>query len=110
MTQKPGVPEYWAKDRMDEQVRKIAQVVNQQQKGQGNNSFKQELEVSPAITTEIFVAFAKSNQIAVISPQNTAAALDFALGTTYAVVEEGKITIHHAADSTSRVYGVVING
>jgi len=110
MADKPGVPEFWSKNRIEEQMRKTAQVVNQMQKGQGNNNYRVTLDVGPALLTEIVVNFAKGDQIAVISPQNPAAALDFALGTTYALVEDRKITIHHAADTSSRVYGVVIHG
>ena len=110
MIQKSPAPEFWSGQRKDEQIRKIAQVANQLQKGQGNNAFSVTLAVTPATSTEVLVTFAKVDHVPLLSPQNALAATDFATGTTFAAAEEGKVTITHAASSDSRVYGVVLFG
>ena len=107
MADKPGAPEMW-QGRPEEQVRKVAQVANQLQKGYGNNNFKATL--GTGTSTEVVRTNARSDQIAVLAPCNAAAAADFALGTTYAVVENEKVTIHHAAGAADREYGVALFG
>ena len=107
MADKPGVPEIWS-GKLEEQVRKAAQVANQLQKGYGNNSFKVTLgtgESTTAVRTN-----ARSEQVAFLTPCNAAAATDFALGTTFAVVNNEKVTITHAAGGADRQYGVVLHG
>jgi hypothetical protein len=106
---KPGVPEFWSQDRADEHARKTAQVANQLQKGQGNNSFKTTLTTGQT-TTEILVSFARENHMALFSPQDQATATAIAAGEIWAEVENGKVTIHHGTYADSRVLGVALFG
>ena len=109
MANKPGAPINWSSTRIEEWIRKIAQVVNQIQKGQANNSFKILLDEN-ATTTEILVSFAALGQIAVFSPQDTATAVEVGNGTIHAVVTQGKITIHHVSTTGPRTLGVALFG
>lgn len=106
--EKTGVPQYWSDEK--EQLRKVSQVVNALQKGLGNASFHVELEEAPATQTEVIKPGLTSEQHAWLSPMNAAAALDYATGTTYAVVTEGMVTIHHASGAAGREYGVLLQG
>jgi len=108
MADKPTAPEYWA-GKPQEHTRKVAQVVNQMLQGYTNNSLKVTLDDTEA-TTEVIRTKATSLQHANLSPISEAAAADFALGTTWAVVEEGKVVIHHAAGVAGREYGIVLQG
>jgi hypothetical protein len=108
MPDKPTAPEYWS-GKPEEHGRKTAQVVNQMMQGYGNNSFTVTLDATAA-TTEVIRTKCTSLQTAFLSPRNAAAASDFALGTTYAVTSEGKVTIHHATGVAGREYGVVLQG
>jgi len=107
MADKPGVPEIW-QGKLEEQVRKAAQVANQLQKGYGNNSFK--VTLTAGTITEVVRINARSDQVAFVSPRNAAAAVDFAAGTTFAVANNEKVTITHAAGGADREYGVVLHG
>lgn len=109
MADKPAAPEFFS-GRQDEHLRKIALVANQVQDGYGNNAFKVTLEGTPATSTEVIRHKAKVDQHANMSPISSAAAADFALGTTYAVTSDGAVTIHHPAGGADRQYGVVLAG
>jgi hypothetical protein len=109
MATKPGVPEFWS-GKSEELARKSAQVTNQLQKGQGNNSFKTRLRTTPETTTEILVSFARPNHMAVFSAQDSASAVEIAAGTIWAVVSQGKVTINHGASASEREVGVVLFG
>lgn len=91
-------------------MRKIAQVANQLLAGYGNNAFKVTLDGDEATSTEVIRTRAKVDQHANMSPISAAAAVDFALGTTYAVTSDGTVTIHHPAGGADRQYGVVLAG
>lgn len=106
MAEKPGVPESWHDP--GEHVRKVAQVVNQLQRGQTNAAFK--VTLGAGTTTEVIRPRATPEMHAQLSPITAAAAADFAAGTTYAVVESGKVVIHHAAGGAGREYGVLLQG
>ena len=106
MSEKPGAPESWGN--VQEQVRKVAQIVNQIQRGETNAALK--VTLGTGATTEVIRPRATSDMHAQLSPLNADAAADFAAGTTYAVVSAGKVTIHHAPGSVSREYGVLIQG
>lgn len=105
---KPGVPEFWAGN-PEELARKTAQIVNQLQKGQGNNSYKINLDDNET-STEIMVTHARSGQIALISAQDAATAAEISNGTIYAVVSNGKITITHASSVGDKLLAVAILG
>lgn len=107
MATKPGAPEYWS--RPEEHVRKVAQVANQLQKGQGNNSFTVSLAEN-ATTTTVLVSFAKTNQIALFSPQDSTTAAEIGNGTIWVVVTDGKITIHHDSTTGTRTLGLCLLG
>ena len=109
MADKPTAPELF-RGKTEEHLRKIAQVVNQVQTGYGNNAFKVILDGTPSTQTEVIRTRAKVDQHANMSPISSAAALDFALGTTYAVTSDGAVTIHHPAGGSDRQYGVVLAG
>ena len=109
MADKPTAPELF-RGPPEEHMRKIAQVANQVQAGYGNNAFKVTLDGDGAIFTEVIRTRTKVDQHANMSPISSAAALDFALGTTYAVTSDGAVTIHHPAGSDDRQYGVVLAG
>lgn len=109
MADKPSAPELFLGN-PEEHMRKIAQVVNQVQTGYGNNAFKVTLDGTPATSTEVIRTRAKVDQHANMSPISSAAAADFALGTTYAVTSDGAVTINHPAGGTDRQYGVVLAG
>lgn len=108
MAEKTGVPEYWANT--DEQLRKVSQVVNRMLRGKTNAAAQLTLSAAPATQTELIRADLTTEMHAQLSPLNAAAAADFALGTTYAVVTEGKVTVNHAASAGSRLYGLVFQG
>ena len=109
MADKPSAPELFHGP-PEEHLRKIAQVANQLQAGYGNNAFKVTLDGEGATSTEVIRTRAKVDQHANMSPISSAAAEDFALGTTYAVTSDGAVTIHHPAGSSDRQYGVVLAG
>ena len=109
MADKPTAPELF-RGPPEEHMRKIAQVANQVQAGYGNNAFKVTLDETPATSTEVLRNRVRVDQHANMSPISSAAALDFALGTTYAVTSDGAVTIHHPAGSDDRQYGVVLAG
>ncbi len=109
MADKPTAPTLF-QGPLEEHLRKIANVANQVQAGYGNNAFKVTLDGTPATTTEVIRTRAKVDQHANMSPISSAAATDFALGTTYAVTSDGSVTIHHPAGSSDRQYGVVLAG
>ena len=108
MPDKPTAPEFWT-GKPEEQARKTAQVVNQLMQGYGNKAFTVTLDAAAA-TTEIIRTKCTLLQSAFMTPRNSVAAMDFALGTTYAVTSNGKVTIHHAAGVADREYGVVLEG
>lgn len=108
MADRPGAPTRWSGDRPDEQIRKIAVLANELQKGLGNNNRKVELVTSPAVSTEVAIEFVSESSVAIISPQNEAAAADFA--STYAVPTKGKVTIYHVSSSSNRIFGLVVHG
>ncbi len=109
MAQKPIAPLFWSKNRLEEWIRKVAQVTQQLQKGQGNNSFTVLLD-EDSTTTVVRVSFAALNQIALFSAQDSATALEIAAGTIWAVVGTGIITIHHGSDTGTRKLGVGLFG
>lgn len=108
MENKPGVPEFWT-GKPEELARKTAQIVNQLQKGQGNNAYKINLDDN-ATSTEIIVTHAREGQIALLSAQDAATAADIASGDLYAVVTNGKITITHASSVGDKILAVAILG
>lgn len=108
MVDRPGAPTQWSKSRPDEQMRKIAVLANELQKGLGNNNRKVELGVSPAVSTEVVIEFVSESSVAMLSPQNQAAAADFS--STYAVPTKGKVTIYHVSSSNNRIFGLVVHG
>ncbi len=109
MADKPTAPELF-RGNIEEHIRKVAQVANQIQKGYGNNAFKVTLDGTPATSTTVNRQSVTVNQHANLSPISAAAATDFALGTTYAVTANGTVTVHHAAGSSDRQYGIVLAG
>lgn len=109
MVDKPAAPTLF-RGNIEEHIRKVAEVANQIQKGYGNNAFKVTLDGTPATSTTVQRQSATVDQHANLSPISSAAAADFALGTTYAVTANGSVTIHHAAGSSDREYGVVLAG
>ena len=102
-------PKFWA-DRPEEAMRKLANVLDGVMKGQQNNDFSVTLRGTPEVTTAVSVEFSRTGLHAILSPTNAAGALDFSLGTTYAVAGNGSITIHHAAGAADRSYGVILQG
>jgi hypothetical protein len=108
MANKPGVPEFWTGS-PNELARKTAQVVNQLQKGQGNNAYKINLK-DDSTSTEIIVSHARDGQIALISAQDSATSQDIANGNTYAVVTNGRITINHDSSVGDRRLAVALLG
>jgi hypothetical protein len=108
MNTKPGVPEFWIGN-SEELARKTAQVVNQLQKGLGNNAFMVNLADNETETV-INVSFARDGQIAMISPQDSATAQDVKNGNLYGVVSNGKVTIKHDSSVGDRILGVVLQG
>lgn len=109
MADKPTAPELF-RGNVEEHLRKIAGVVNQVQKGYGNNAFKIMLGQAPATSTTVQRQSATVDQHANLSPISAEAAADFALGTTYAVTANGSVTVNHAAGVAGRQYGVVLAG
>lgn len=107
MANKPGAPVFWSEGRLEEWIRKVAQVVNQLQKGQANNSFLVELDEN-STTTEVLVSFAVAGNVALWSPQDAATALEAAAGTIYTEVTKGKITVHHGSGTGTRKIGVCL--
>ena len=107
MATKPGAPEFWSDPK--EHIRKVAQVANQLQKGQGNSSFKVSLAANEATTT-VLVSFARGDQIALFSPQDQATAAAIASGFIWTVVTDGRITIHHDSTISQRALGVCLFG
>ena len=103
-----NAPTFW--NNPEEMGRKLAMVLAGVMKGQQNNDFSVTLRGSPEITTEILVEFSRPGLVAVLAPSNAAAALDFSIGSTYAVAGQGKITVHHADGGSDREYGVVLQG
>ena len=108
MADKPGVPEFWA-GKPEELARKTAQVANQIQRGIGNNSRKITLRLNQT-TTEVLVSYLKPGNIALISAQDAASALEVAAGTIFAVVTTGKVTINHASAASTREVGLAFFG
>ncbi len=104
-----NAPAFWA-NKPEEHARKISDVLAGVMKGQQNNDFGASLRATPEVTTEILSEFARPGQRAFLSPENSAAALDFSQGTTWAVVETGKIIIHHAAGAAGRNYSALLQG
>ncbi len=102
-------PEFWA-GRPEELARKQAQVLNGVLRGQTNNVFVVTLRGTPEVTTVVTAEFSRSTQVAALVPKSSAAAVDFALGTTYAVAGNGSITINHEPGASDREYGVVLQG
>ncbi len=104
---KPGVPEFWANPR--EHARKTAQIVNQLQNGQGNNSYKINLEDN-ATSTEIMWNHAREGMVVLFAAQDAVTAAEISNGTLYAVVTNGKITINHASSVGDKFLAVAILG
>ncbi len=109
MAQKPGPPLFWSDKRVEEWIRKVAQVVLQLQKGQANNSFTVLLEENTT-TTEVLVSFARANQIVLFSPQDSATAVVLGNGTLWAEATRGKIVIHHVSTTGERKIGACLFG
>lgn len=109
MADKPEAPTLF-RGNPEEHRRKIATVLAQVQSGYGNNAFKVTLDESPATSTTVIRSRATVDQHANMSPISSAAAVDFALGTTYAVTKNGSVTINHQAGSSDRQYGIVLAG
>jgi hypothetical protein len=100
------VPERWEKE--EEHRRKIAQAVNDLQRGRTNNVFTATLTANATMTT-VSVSFARVGDAAVLTPQSSSAAASAA--NVYTVVTNGTIEVHHdASAATDRTFGIVLFG
>lgn len=106
MADKPAAPERWGD--LEEQARKIAQVANQLQKGQGNNSRK--VVLGTGTSTEVLISFVRSDHVATLSAQDAGSASSMAGGNLYAQTSEGKVTIFHDASEDTRTIALLVNG
>ena len=93
-----------------EHIRRVAQVVNELQRGVGNHGFRVTLDPAPAVATVVIRADVTLEQVANLTPASAAAAVDMAAGTTWAETSAGKVTIHHASGGAGRIFGVVLAG
>lgn len=102
-------PLTWA-GTVEEHIRLVALTVNDIMKGVTNNTKDVTLRGTPEVTTEVTLEAARVSQMGILVPRNAAAAADLAGGATWASVTKGKVTIHHAAGSSDREYGVIVQG
>jgi hypothetical protein len=103
-----SVPEYWSWKKPEEHLRKCAQAINGILNGQTNNSYDLVLEAGESSTT-ITDERITAKTMAVLSPQNAAAAAD--LASMWYVASGGQIVIHHPISaSADRNLGVAIIG
>lgn len=100
-------PELWSQDRVNEQIRKITQSVRGMLKGRTNNVYKVDLPATGA-STDVVNPDLTGRELANLTPLTAAAAAN--MSTTYAVVSQGRITIHHADGIPGRTVGVIVAG
>lgn len=102
-----AVPERWT-GREPEHYRKIAQAVNDLQRGKGNNVFVVSLKPN-ATSTVVPVSFARQGTACVLAPETASAAASQLQ--VYAVAGNGEVTVNHdASPATDRVFRIVVNG
>jgi hypothetical protein len=96
--------------REKEHLRKISNIVNDLQKGRGNNHFDVTL-VANATQTTIVVDWANAQSLATFHARSASAAQAIAAGAVWTEVNKGEIVIHHDSQpATDRQLGVVLIG
>jgi hypothetical protein len=100
------VPERWEDPK--EHFRKIAQAVNDLQRGRTNNVFSVTLTPNETMTS-VDVSFARVGNAALIIPQTASAAASAT--SVYTVVQNGTIEVHHdAAVASDRTFALALFG
>jgi hypothetical protein len=103
------IPEFF-EGRDNELLRKIAQGVNDLQKGRGNNHFDVTLDPN-SLTTIVIATDADTANVVQFSALSASAAVAIAAGVVWAESTFGQIIIHHDSQpDTDRRLGVLLIG